>query len=891
MGLVLGVAWRVGGSALGWVPEVEESLEFRFADRIGIVSGWRGQRSLVDGVAGSSSGSVRIVSESGAREVWMTDRVAFRGVDAGGAGGRAAWSRLGLGLGLHWVREGAGGIQILRARDPWSAARAATVLAGSPGVDVAVPVMRRRLAMHGTYAPRPDDPFFVEQWHLENRDAAGRSLGPDLHVRPAWSLADGAGVTVAICDDGFETDHPDLKAALTGPHYDFLTSRSNATVYGSHATCVAGLVGARNGNGVGLSGVAPGARLASWTIFDAFGDIASDEALMDMFQNEIQAVAVQNHSWGNASSEVSSPTALELAAISNAVVNGRSGLGVVMVRSGGNDRERSNDVNDDAYASDPRVIAVAAIRKDGGVASYGNPGACLLVGAPSGDEDDISLPTEGVATTDRVGTRGYNRQTGANSFADYAVDVSAFSGTSASAPEISGVVALILSANPALSVRDVQQVLLHSARPPVAATPDPDLHRNAAGFLVSHNTGFGVPDAGRAVRLATTWTPRPPRVVESVVLKDPVEIPDAGLRLWVQPLRSPEESIVCEGAPGAHPDQPTGKWPIAHVGLANAPLDVNLTNRVALIRRGGNTFREKLTYAARAGARFAVFYNNTGGTTLDFPGYTDFVGIPAAFIPQNDGEALAERVDAGERIEAELRLETVSRTFEVSRSLVCEHVGLRVRSNHERRGDLRITLVSPGGTRSVLQHRNFDTEPGPVDWTYWSTQHFYESSVGVWRAEFSDQAGSVEGEILEAELEVWGVEIVDTDKDGLDDDWERRWFGNLDATTAADPDQDGSSNAREQALGTDPTQADEPFRIDVAQFDTGFSRLSWPATEGFRYTVRRRSLGFPGSGSGSGSGEETETVIPGRFPELDWVVPSTSSPGVVYRVGVEGAVP
>ncbi len=876
VGLVLGMAWATRVLGLGPVPEVEESLEFRFADRIR--TAWRGQRPLTDRWVGSPSGSVRMVSESGVREVWMTDRVAFRAVDGGGPGIRTAWDR----LGLRWMREGAGGIQILRARDPWAAARAADVLAESPGVDVAVPVMRRRLAMHTTYAPRPDDPFFPEQWQLENRDAAGRSKGPDLHVRSAWPVAEGAGVTVAICDDGFETDHPDLRAAAAAvePHFDFLTGRSNASVYGSHATCVAGLVAATSGNGVGLSGVAPKARLASWMIFDAFGDIANDEALMDMFQHDLQAVSVQNHSWGNASAEVSAPTALESAAISNAVENGRAGRGVVMVRSGGNDREQGNDVNDDAYANDPRVIAVAAVRRDGGIASYSNPGACLLVGAPSGDEDDITLPVDGVATTDRVGSRGYNRQTGANSLADYALGLSGFSGTSASAPQISGVAALVLSANTNLTARDVQQVLIHAARPPVGATPDPDLHRNAAGYAVSHNVGFGVPDTGQAVRLAKDWTLRPPRVVESVVQEGPLGVPDAGLRFWIQPVRSPEQSIVCEGAPGPHPDQPTGKWPITHVGLANAPLTANLTNRVALIQRGGNTFREKLTFAARAGARFAVFYNNIGGTTLVPPGYTDFVGIPAVFIPQDDGEALAARLEAGERVEAELRLETVSKTFEVSRPLVCEHVGLRVRSNHDRRGDLRITLVSPGGTRSVLQRRNFDSEPGPVNWTYWSIQHFYESSVGSWRAEFSDQVASWEGEILEAELMVWGVAIEDTDKDGLDDAWERRWFGNLESSAAMDPDLDGSSNAREQVLGTDPTREDEPFRISVAPFDIASSRLSWPATDGLRYTVRRRGLGLPSTGSP----EEIETVIPGRFPEIDWVVPWTSLPGVVYRV-------
>lgn len=896
--MIWGVAWMAGVRCLGLAPDLEESVSYRFQvgegarvasagtaaelnpGQVGAPAGrarakvWRGLRRVADGWVGTARGEVRVQSGGGTREAWMTDRVAVR--RAGGAS--AAQTRdEGEKLGLRWAREGAGGIHVFQARDPWRAAQAAAALSGRSGVDVAVPVMRRGLAMHRAYALRPNDPFYPDQWHLENRDTAGQSAGPDLHVRSAWPVTEGSDVVVAICDDGFETDHPDLRmAAARGAHFDFVTGRSNVTVYGSHATCVAGLVAATDANAVGVSGVAPKATLASWMIFDALGDIATDEALADMFQNRIHEVAVQNHSWGNASPAVSRPTALEAAAISNAVMNGRSGRGVVMVRSGGNDRDRGNDVNDDAYASDPSAIAVAAVRKDGGVAGYSNPGACLLVGTPSGDEDDITLPTAGVATTDRVGTRGYNRQSGANSLADYAIGTTGFSGTSASAPQLSGVVALILAANPRLTLRDVQQVLIHSARHSVPASGDPDRRTNSAGYLVSHNVGFGVPDAGRAVRLSETWKRRPALVSVTATQSDAVLVPDAGLRLWLSQDRTGERAVISGSAPGPYPDEPTGKWPLVHVGLAGAPIAVDLTGKAALIQRGGNTFREKLTFAAKAGARFAVFYNNTGGTTLDSPGYTDFVGIPAGFISQNEGEALAASLDAGERVDAELRLESVGKAFAITRALVCEHVGLRVRSNHSRRGDLRITLVSPGGTRSVLQHRNFDSEAGPEDWTYWSTQHFYESSVGTWRAEFSDESASIEGEILEAELIVSGVEIADSDADGLDDAWERQWFGNLEAGARGDVDGDGSSNAREQVLGTDPTQPDEPFRITMVPFDAHSFRLSWPATEGFRYSVRRGSL--------LSAGSPVDAEIAGRFPEVEWVVPSTNLPGAVYHI-------
>jgi len=161
--------------------------------------------------------------------------------------------------------------------------------------------------------------------------------------------------------------------------------------------------------------VAPAAKLASWVIFgrSAFtGEemIASDEQLMDMFQYAADRVAVQNHSWGNASAAQMGLDALSDAGIASAVTSGRGGKGSIIVRAAGNDRDSLVNANDDGYANDPRVVAVGAVRKDGRACSYGNPGACLLVAAPSGDLVDMNNDGEpdaedpaapNVLTTDR----------------------------------------------------------------------------------------------------------------------------------------------------------------------------------------------------------------------------------------------------------------------------------------------------------------------------------------------------------------------------------------------------------------------------------------------------------------------------------------------------------
>src|SRR5206468_8530687 len=90
---------------------------------------------------------------------------------------------------------------------------------------------------------------------------------------------------------------------------------------------------------------------------------------------------------------------------------------------------------------------------------------------------------------------------------------------------------LMLSANPGLTYRDVQQILIHSARH--FDNADPGLTTNGAGFRVSHNVGFGIPDAGIAVHLARAWSNRPPLTDLVLTTTNAVAIPDDALRLMI----------------------------------------------------------------------------------------------------------------------------------------------------------------------------------------------------------------------------------------------------------------------------------------------------------------------------------------------------------------------
>lgn len=779
---------------------------------------------------------------------------------------------------------------ILQAVDSWSALDAAENLAGMAGVAASYPVMRRPVSRRDVLAPMPDDTYIGEQWHLENRATNGMSAGVDLNIRAAWPVAAGQGVCVAVADEGFQLDHPDLWTRTNGaPHYNFFEGVADGGPFSAdaaHATAVAGLIAAEANNHVGVAGVAPQATLASWVIwgYSAFlsESIASDEQLMDMYQYALDKVAVQNHSWGNASAYQMAVDALSDSGIEKAVKHGRGGLGVVLVRAGGNERSTANNlnnVNDDGFASDPRVIAVGAIRTDGRACSYSNPGASLLVSAPSGDTLDTNGDNEpdaydpmapNVLTTDLTGAAGYS--SGIGERADYAE----FNGTSASAPQIAGVAALILSANTNLGYRDVQHILVQSARHYDLA--DADLRTNGAGFQFSHNLGFGVPDAGFAVKLAKSWTNRPLSQQAAITNTTRQNIPDDALRVICEAdgLANSLSNLHCLPSRGLHPDDPNPALPLVYVGTANEDLTVDLHGKVALIQRGVSYFRDKIDRAFRAGASAAIVFNNTGITNLVTMAATDYAAIPAVFIGQRDGEALRDWIADHPETTARFLLTPAVYRFAVNDTLLCEHVGVHLKTNHKSRGDVRVTLVSPMGSRSILQNINTDSSAGPTDWTYWSTQHFFESSAGEWRLEVSDERNTVvrtglfttapaTGSVTYAELKIQGIRIVDSDHDGLDDNWELEHFGSLEFGPKDDPDGDGFNNAREQGMNTDPWQPNQVFKLDFAQLKPGFWRLSWPARRDATYRVLGRSnLSQPWDILGT---------VTGKFPVAEFVVP------------------
>src|SRR5207244_839354 len=101
-----------------------------------------------------------------------------------------------------------------------------------------------------------------------------------------------------------------------------------------------------------------------------------------------------------------------------------------------------DNVNEHNFQNSIYTIAVAATDVNGKVASFSTPGAALLVSAPG----------VGIVTDDRAGNLGF-----------VSGDYVSISGTSFAAPEVTGVIALMLEANPNLGYRDIQQILAYSS--------------------------------------------------------------------------------------------------------------------------------------------------------------------------------------------------------------------------------------------------------------------------------------------------------------------------------------------------------------------------------------------------------------------------------------------
>lgn len=301
------------------------------------------------------------------------------------------------------------------------------------------------------YSIIPNDHLFNRQWHLQNKgiipdDFYPIKAGADAKVVDAWKRLGNRGskdITIAVVDNGFDLQHPDISSDIVSP-YDFWANSPHLSPDGygfTHGTPCAGVALGRAGQN-GIVGAAPNSKFMPLS-GTSFGWRATENIFNHCIKNGADIISC---SWGTVDPKFALNSVKE-EAIRKAVTDGRNGLGSIVLFAAGNDS--FDYVN--YYAAHPDVICVGASTSRDDYASYSNRGREVTVVAPSNGDWPILAPK---ASWDPG--RWFDGKSRSSSHKH-------FGGTSSSTPLVAGVCALILSANPKLTAKQVKSILIKTA--------------------------------------------------------------------------------------------------------------------------------------------------------------------------------------------------------------------------------------------------------------------------------------------------------------------------------------------------------------------------------------------------------------------------------------------
>lgn len=397
------------------------------------------------------------------------------------------------------------------------------------------------------------------------------AAGEDMNVASAYAQGvTGKGVTAVVVDSGLEIRHEDLidnvlpnrslNLDLETLDRTDPTSTSNS---GDHGTSVAGLIAAKGWNNIGSRGVAPDTGLIGMNLLGA-DKVSQAEMLVHGFPgsgiSKDEEISAFNRSYG-----ITFPTFIGYSALSQAIESYpnlflRDGKGALNMKSSGNAFEgdrlegslcEDNGAQDigltcyngaqESSQAHPYYLSVAAVNANGKHTSYSTAGANLMVSAPAGEFGRFA---PAMVTTDQMtcinGYSGFNGGSIVGWTNAYGAAVAAsqypfnypghaenpscnytstFNGTSSAAPNASGVVSLIISANPSLTWRDVRHILASTSTKVDADNAPIEFAvgegkfvahdgwvENAAGYDFNNLYGFGRVDAGAAVAMAKSYS-------------------------------------------------------------------------------------------------------------------------------------------------------------------------------------------------------------------------------------------------------------------------------------------------------------------------------------------------------------------------------------------------
>ncbi len=300
----------------------------------------------------------------------------------------------------------------------------------------------------GTHLDSPTDPLYSFQFNLYSTTIYA-GVPADVRADWAWTIGAGSGLKIGVIDDGIYASHPDLAGRVNPTGVNFVSdgvSATNPSAPFYHGTAVTGMIVATRNNALGVAGLASSATAYAIKVFEIVGG-ESRASNVNIANGINYARTTFNVDVINMSLSTTADAGIQ-SALNSARTLGRGGKGIVVVASVGNEGN-ANSINFPSSYTD--VVAVGAITANGPRATYSNRGAGISVVAPSSNVSSEAVYctlADGPATTS-IASQGC-----------YGVGLSSgyvrFGGTSAAAPQVAAIAAMVLERFPTLTSTQVR---------------------------------------------------------------------------------------------------------------------------------------------------------------------------------------------------------------------------------------------------------------------------------------------------------------------------------------------------------------------------------------------------------------------------------------------------